>query len=225
VTGRDVVIFGAGDFARTAYAYLSKDSPYRVAAFTVHEAYRRERALLGLDVVPFERVKELFPPGECRMFVAVGYSDMNRGRARVCGEAKERGYELITYVNSRAVQWGHVEIGENCFVLENSIIQPFVTLGNGVVVWSGAFIGHDSRVGDHCFVAPQATIAGNVTVGEFSFIGANATIRDGITIAPECLIGAGALITKDTVAGAAYAAAAATRASRDARALMGRKPS
>jgi sugar O-acyltransferase (sialic acid O-acetyltransferase NeuD family) len=218
-----VVIFGAGDFARIAYVYLSKDSPYDVAAFTVNEAYRRDRTLLGLEVVPFEQVEVLYPPSEYRMFVAVGYTDMNRGRARVCGESKQKGYELITYVNSKAIQWGDIEVGENCFVLENSVIQPFVKIGNGVVIWSGAFIGHDSCIGDHCFIAPQVTIAGNVTMGEHCFVGANATVRDGIRIAPECLIGPGALITRDTTVGSAYMARGTGRAPRGAWFLMGQR--
>lgn len=33
-----VVIFGGGDQARTAYVYLSEDSPHEVVAFTAHDA-------------------------------------------------------------------------------------------------------------------------------------------------------------------------------------------
>ena len=48
---KQVVIFGTGDFAQVAYVYLSKDSPHRVAAFTVHEKYIAERTLLGLESI------------------------------------------------------------------------------------------------------------------------------------------------------------------------------
>jgi sugar O-acyltransferase (sialic acid O-acetyltransferase NeuD family) len=199
-----VVLFGTGDFARVAYAYLRDDSPHDVVAFTVHERYIETSELLGLPIVPFERLQDVHPPTHHAMFVAIGFSGVNRRRAEICAECKQRGYELINYVNSRAVVAGDVELGENCFVFEANVIQPFVRIGNDVVLWSGNHIGHDSRIGDHCFIASHVVISGNVDVGSHTFIGVNATVRDGVTIAPDCVIGAGALIMKDTIPGGVY---------------------
>ena len=55
-----------------------------------------------------------------------------------------------------------VEIGENCFIFEANVIQPFVRIGDNVVMWSGNHIGHDSTIGSHCFIASHAVISGNV---------------------------------------------------------------
>lgn len=200
-----VVIFGCSDFARVADVYLTADSPYQVAAFTVHEEHMTQTELRGRPVVPFERLHETHPPDQFAMFVAIGFSRVNKARAEVYDECKRRGYELIRYVNSRAAQWGEVEIGDNGFIFENNVIQPFAKIGNDVILWSGNHIGHDAVIGDHCFIASHAVISGRVVVGPYSFIGVNATIRDGVTIAPECVIGAGALIVKDTEFQGVYA--------------------
>lgn len=201
---KPVVIFGLGDFARIASVYLDKDSPHPVAAFTADAQFITERSLVGKPVVPFEQLRESHPPDEYAMFVAVGFRRVNKARAEVYERCKSFGYELISYVCSRAVQWGEIEIGDNCFIFENNVIQPFVRIGNDVVLWSGNHIGHDSTIGDHCFVASHAVISGNVKIGPYCFIGVNATLRDGITIAPECVIGAGATILKDTVEKGVY---------------------
>jgi sugar O-acyltransferase (sialic acid O-acetyltransferase NeuD family) len=200
-----VVIFGTGDFARTAAVYLREDSPHEVVAFTVHERYVESGDLLGTPVVAFETITESHPPGEYAMLVAIGYSGVNRARAGVYEEAKAKGYELISYVSSKAIAVGDLELGDNCFVFEANVIQPFVKIGNDVVIWSGNHIGHDSTIGDHCFIASHAVISGNVTIGESTFVGVNATFRDGVTVAPECVIGAAATIMKDTVKGGVYA--------------------
>src|SRR5688500_7508668 len=105
---KPVVIFGTGDFARIASVYLEKDSPYSVAAFTVDERFLHEPELLGKPVVPFERLAELYPPDACSMLVAVGFKKVNQARAEVYDRCKSLGYELITYVNSKAVLWGEV---------------------------------------------------------------------------------------------------------------------
>ena len=199
-----VVIFGAGEFARVVHFYLKNDSPYETVAFTVHKEYITESEFLGLELVPFERLEEIYPPQEFAMFVAVGYKRVNKARAEVYNTCKSKGYELITYINSKATHWEEIEIGDNCFIFEDNVIQPFVKIGNDVIMWSGNHVGHDSSIGDHCFIASHAVISGNVTIGPYCFVGVNATFRDGITVAPECVIGAGALIVKDTVARGVY---------------------
>ena len=200
----DVVIFGTGDFAQIACEYLRRDSEHEVVAFTVHEQYLAEPRLLGLPVIPFERLAQQYPPSRYAMFVAVGFSGVNRARRSMYDECRSQGYDLITYVNSKAIHWGELEIGDNCFIIEANVIQPFVRIGSNVIIWSGNHIGHHSRIDDHCFIASHAVISGNVTIGEETFVGVNATFRDGVTVAPRCLIGAGALIMKDTAEGDVY---------------------
>jgi sugar O-acyltransferase (sialic acid O-acetyltransferase NeuD family) len=200
----DVVIFGLGDFARIARIYLAEDSEHDVVAFTANERYVQSDRLDGLPVVPFESLPKTHAPDGYSMFVAIGFSGVNQARKEVYERCRELRYELISYVNSRATHWGKLEIGANCFVFEENVIQPNVRIGNNVILWSGNHIGHDSTIEDHVFIASHAVISGNVTIGESSFIGVNAAFRDGITVAPRCVIGAGALIMKDTVEGGVY---------------------
>jgi sugar O-acyltransferase (sialic acid O-acetyltransferase NeuD family) len=200
----EVVVFGVGDFARTARIYLDVDSPHEVVAFTVHERFIQAPKLNGLPVLPFEALEETNPPASTAMFVAIGFSRLNKARTEIYELCRERGYELISYVNSKAIQWGEFEFGDNCFVFEANVIQPNVRIGNNVILWSGNHIGHDATIEDHCFIASHVVVSGNVTIGRSSFVGVNATFRDGITVAPECVIGAGALIMKDTERGEVY---------------------
>lgn len=201
---KDVVIFGLGDFARVAQVYLDADSPYSVAGFTANGEHVESDEFRGLPLVAFEELEQRFPPEKYAMFVAIGFSRVNKGRAGVYEECKQRGYELVSYVNSKAIQWGEVEIGDNCFVFEANVIQPFVRIGNDVVLWSGNHIGHDVTIGDHCFIASHAVLSGNVEIGPYCFVGVNATFRDGVKVAPECIIGAGAVIMHDTEPGEVF---------------------
>ena len=194
-----VVVFGTGTISRMAYAYLTHDSPHEIAAFTVDRDHLNGDQLFGLPVVPFEDVPTLYPADGFDMFVAVGYVQMNKFRELKYNQAKSMGYRLISYVSSSATFWSdYSSIGDNCFIMENNVIQPFVEIGNDVLMWSGNQVGHNSVIKDHCFVASQVVVSGNVTIGPNCFLGVNATIRDGITIARECVIGAGALVLQDT---------------------------
>jgi len=192
-----IVVFGEGKIADQAYFYLTNDSPYEVAAFTADADFISKQTLFGLPVFPFKGIEDRYPPGDFKMFVALGYQDLNRLRARVYYEAKGKGYELISYVSSRASNFGAVEIGDNCFILENAVIQPCSQIGSNVFIWSGNHIGHHARVRDHCYIAGQVIISGSTTIEPYCFIGVNATIGHEITIGQESLIGAGSLVTKN----------------------------
>jgi len=195
---KKIVIFGPGDFGQIVHFYLTHDSSYKVVAFTAHKEKITNPELFKLPVIPFEDLEKQYPPTEYSMFIAIPYTNLNQTRAKVFEEAKKKGYELITYINSKAVYWENFEVGENCFILENNVIQPFVKIGNDVIIWSGNHIGHHTIIKDHCFLASHVVISGKVTIEPYCFLGVNSTIRDGINIASKNVIGAGAVILKDT---------------------------
>jgi len=199
-----IVIFGAGKIADQAYFYLTNDSPHEIAAFTVDREYLREAEKLGLPVVPFEEVQDVYPPDDFKMFVAVGYQDLNRFRAKKYDEARAKGYELASYVSSRAANFGAVEVGDNCFVLEFAVLQPCSKVGNDVFIWSSNHIGHHATIGDHCYIAGNVVISGNTRIEPYCFIGVSATLGHEITVGKESFIGAGALITKNVEPGSVY---------------------
>ncbi|MBW1711995.1 MAG: acetyltransferase [Deltaproteobacteria bacterium] len=196
--GKRVVIFGTSKLAQLVHFYLTQDSPHQAAAFTVDQAYLDKKEMMGLPVVAFEEVEKTFPPDSYAMFVALGYTKLNSLRAAKYGEAKAKGYQLISYVSSKASWWGETRIGDNCLILENQVIQPFVSLGNDVIIWSGNHFGHDVVIGDHVWISSQVVVSGGVVIEPYTFVGVNATIRDQVRVARENIIGAGALILNDT---------------------------
>lgn len=200
----DVVIFGAGDIARLAHYYLTHDTEHRVVSFVVDHAYRTEDVFLGLPCLDFERSTEHFPPSQCKMFVALSYAKMNKVRAEKYYAAKAKGYELISYVSSKCTYLTDAPVGDNCLILEDNTVQPYVKIGNNVTMWSGNHIGHDSTIEDHCFISSHVVISGHVHIRPYCFIGVNATLRNSITIAAGSLIGAGAIIMKNTVEKGVY---------------------
>lgn len=196
-----IVIFGTGTLAQVVDFYFDVDSDYEVVAFTADKEYTDCDTAYGRPLVPFESVTDEYPSDEYDMFVAVGYRELNELREQKFNEAKAKGYDLVTYVNSEITHWGETTIGENCFIFEDQTIQPFVDIGDNVILWSGNHVGHHSTIGDHCFVTSHAVISGYVDIGSNSFLGVNSTIVDEATLAPKTVVGAGATITGDTESG------------------------
>jgi len=194
-----VIIFGVQDFAQLAKFYLEHDSEHEVAAFSVHERYLPEaKTFEGLPIVAFENVEEIYPPAAFKFFAPMSPSRMNKLRESVYNQIKQKGYELISYVSSKATMFPGAAIGDNCFILEDNTIQPFTSIGNNVVLWSGNHIGHHGVIKDHVTFTSHVVLSGHCVVESFSFFGVNATIRDGIHIAEGSFIAMSAAVTRDT---------------------------
>jgi sugar O-acyltransferase (sialic acid O-acetyltransferase NeuD family) len=192
-----IVIFGVHDFAQLAHFYLSRENLHTILAFTVHQQYITDTSFMGLPVVPLESLETTYPPQEFQMFVPMSPAKMNSIRRGVYEQIKAMGYRCITYISPQATYYG-TPIGENCFIFENNVIQPYTTIGNNVIMWSGNHFGHHSSIADHSFISSHTVISGHVTIEQNCFIGVNATLNNGITIAKNTFIGSGALITANT---------------------------
>ncbi len=191
---KKLVILGAGDIAELAYFYFKTDSEYEVVAFSVESNYLNESFFCNLPVVAFEEITRYYPPDQHHLFVAFSYSKLNAVRKEKYYDAKKKGYQLASYISSYATILNNQNIGDNCFILEDNTIQPFVNIGNNVTLWSGNHIGHHSTIYDHCFIASHVVVSGGVEIKEQCFIGVNATLRNHITVGEKSVIGAGTLL-------------------------------
>lgn len=210
----DVIIFGTRDFASLAHFYLRHDSEHNVVGFTVHREFLpADGQFEGLPVVAFEELEQHFPTSQVSAFAPLSHRKMNRLREQIYRELKGRGYSVISYVSSKATRFPDTPIGDNCFILEDNTIQPFVSIGNNVVLWSGNHIGHHSIIHDHTLITSHVVISGHCVVQPHCFLGVNATIKDQVTLAEGTLVGMGAVVTRDTEPWTIYKADA-TRAAK-----------
>jgi sugar O-acyltransferase (sialic acid O-acetyltransferase NeuD family) len=195
---RKLIIIGDSAFAEIACEYFVVDTNYEVVAFSVESPYLTRDQLQGLPVVAFETLDQRYSPIDHDVFVAITYTQLNRLRARFVSMAKARGYSLASYISPRAFLWRNVEVGEHCFVFEDNTLQPFVKIGDNVVLWSGNHIGHHSVVRSNCFISSHVVISGFCDIGENSFLGVNCTLANNVTISKDNWIGLGVTITRNT---------------------------
>lgn len=193
-----IVMIGTGNIADVAYECFKWDSPHEVVAFSVERDFMQNTSKYGKPIVPLDELQLHYPPEEYGAFVSVGYGKLNHLRARLYKKVKKMGYTLVSYISSAAFVWNDVKIGDNCFILEDNVLQPFVEVGNNVILWSGNHIGHGTKIKDHVYIASHVVISGFVEIGDYTFVGVNATFVDDITVGKNCLIGAGALIASNT---------------------------
>lgn len=212
MSGRELIIVGDGELAELAYEYFTHDSPHTVVAFAVERAFLRREEFLGLPVVPFEELQRHYPASRYAAHVAVSAIRLNRVRARLYDEARGKGFELLSYVSSKAFVWHSAEIGDNCLIFEGNVIQHGVKVGNDVIMWSSNHLGHRCRVGDHCFFASHVVVAGFTQIGTCCYLGMNSSLAEFLTIGDDCVVGGNAMVLQSTERGGVYRGNPAARA-------------
>ena len=191
-----LLIFGTGLIAEVAHFYFTRDTDHQIVGFANGSAFIKETIFMDLPIIPFESIEKQYPPKTMKCLWPLGTAKQIRFASKDTWRPRKRA------INSRPIQV-HVRyimkrpVGENCFILENNVIQPFVTIGNNVTLWSGNHIGHHSVIQDHCFISSHVVISGSCCIEKNCFLGVNATLRDNINIGKYSVIGSGAIVMKD----------------------------
>lgn len=190
-----VVLWGTGILSQTLTYYLTRDSDFEIAGYTMDRSFITETVFNGKPLVAFDEVEKIFPPSEYKMAILINYSHLNKLRESRYKSAKEKGYSFISYIHSRSV-CDATEVGENTFIFGHNDIQPFSKIGNNVVIWSNNGVGHHSVVEDNCFLA-STKVSGNTVIGHNSFLGTGSSLAHNVKIGAYCVIGTGTVVTKN----------------------------
>lgn len=217
MTDKPLVIIGNGEIAEIAHQYFAYDSPREVAGFAIGAEYIKETELAGLPVLPLEELPESHPPDRYDAFVAIGDGQLNRIRRRQVDAVKALGYGMASYVSSKAFVWRNVEIGENCFILEHNVLQPFTRIGDNVTLWSGNHIGHRTVIEDDVFFASHIVVSGFCRIGRSSFVGVNAAFAPHVAVGEDNFISMSAVVTASTEPDGVYQGHPAERRSISAK--------
>ncbi|MDR0823077.1 MAG: hypothetical protein LBN20_04790 [Endomicrobium sp.] len=189
---KKIVLWGIGRITEVIYYYMLKDG-YSVEAFCIDRGFLKgQKEFKGKPVIAFEDIVVQYPPQDFVLGIPISYKNMNKYREDRYLKAKSLGYSFITYISSESI-CDASSIGENVFILTASIVLPFTTIGNNVIMFGGS-IGHHCIIEDNCFMS-GASISGNSIIQRNSFVSNGALVSSDVQVGGFCLIGPGAVVT------------------------------
>lgn len=191
-----LIIVGDGETAEMAYEYLSE--LYQIIGFAVEKEFKKDDAKFGIPVYSLDEMFSKFNPNEIVCFVAISYNQRNKLRERLYLTVKSKNYKCISFIHPSAQVSPFIDsLGDNCFILENCVLQRKAKIGDNVIIWSNSTVAHQSTIANHSFLASNTVISGFCAIGERNFIGAGAILKDYITTGDDTLVGAGAVVVKN----------------------------
>lgn len=199
-----VIIYGNGEFAEQIKLKFDADSKFEIIAFTTVGCFIKEDIFLGLPLICFENITEIYPPTEFKIFIAIGYSRINELRESVYFTCKEKGYSFVTYISSNATIWGDVKIGESSYIGDGVVISPKCVVGNGVIIFPSTVLGHGVIVDDFAYLSICVAVGGYAKVKKNCFIGMHVTVRDHVIVEEKVILGAAANLVSSTMPNSVY---------------------
>ena len=95
-------------------------------------------------------------------------------------------------------------VGMGCYIAAGAVLSPGAVLNDFVMVNILASIAHDVQAGAYSVINPHANVSGKVILGESVLVGASAVVHQGLTLEAGSSVGMGSVLTRNTMAGAAY---------------------
>lgn len=192
---KKLVIFGNSLMAEIAYYYFKNFTDYEIIFFVSEEKYINKKKFFDIDVIT---LKSFFKKKDksFHVFIAVGYSKLNRVRENFFKNFKEKRYTIANFVHPNASCYQN-KLGSNNFIMDNVSINPYTKIGNNNIFWSNCVIGHHSIIGDNNFFSGNSTISGDCEVKNNCFFGVNSSIKDSIKIDSDCFIDANQYVSKN----------------------------
>ncbi|RKS50576.1 sugar O-acyltransferase (sialic acid O-acetyltransferase NeuD family) [Gillisia mitskevichiae] len=190
---KKLIIYGIGKFAEYVDYVFQNDSDYEVIAFCIEEKYLETKLFNNKPLLKYESLADSYPPNLYDLFIAVGNNEI---RKKIFEHSISRGYYLASYISSKSKFWDNLITGNNVFVDEGCVLQPFIKISNNCILFTSS-LGHHTQIKEHSLLSGSKT-GGNVIIGENCYIGLNASIKQNINIGDNTIIGMNCAIERDT---------------------------
>jgi sugar O-acyltransferase (sialic acid O-acetyltransferase NeuD family) len=195
---KDVVIIGAGGFAREAYWVFVEDNldgkKWNVLGFVDDNAAAHGTMLCDIPILGgFDWLATNARPG-LQVLCAVGAT---RTRKLLAEKTRALGLSFCTVIHPSVRMSRWVEVGEGSIITAGNILTTQVRIGAHALLNLDCTVGHDCVFGAYCTVNPGCHISGNVTFGDGVEFGTGAVIIQGKSVGEWSVVGAGAVVTSD----------------------------
>ena len=194
----DLFLIGGGGHCRSCIDVIQAEGRYRIRGIVQPTAGETD-GIFGYPVVGSDEDLSCLLQEMPQALVTVGQIRSPEIRVRLFELLKQSGGKLPRIVSPFAYCSKYAEINEGTIAMHGAMVNAGANIGANCIINSQALIEHDVIVGDHCHVSTGAKVNGGVTIGKGSFIGSGAILKGGIVIGENVIIGAGQVILRNVL--------------------------
>lgn len=200
---RDLVIFGAGGFAREAAVLVGsinqcRPQTYRLLGFVVDEEYFVPGTVINTVPVLGDINWLIAHRDEVCCNIAIGEP---QPRKRIFQLLKDQGIKLETLISPEVYVDPSNKIGEGCYIGYRTVLSVNSVIGDGVFINTDCILGHDLGIGDYSTLWHRVTVSGDCTIGSGVQVGGGSYIIPKRKIGDNAVVAAGSVVFSNVKAG------------------------
>ncbi len=196
-SSRDLVILGAGGFAREIAWLASQINRIHPATWNVLGFWSHDPAETGTMVNGLPVLGERALSGRRGLFAVAAIGDP-KIRERAVAEAERAGLQFATLVHPGVLyDEATVTIGPGTVICAGNILTTNITIGNHVIVNLDCTIGHDCSLEDFATLSPGCHLSGHTTVRRGAYLGTGVVTVERHEIGPGAIVGAQGAVVRD----------------------------
>ena len=184
-----LIIYGAGGLGREILSLIQRDynETWQVVGF-IDDNMINGDYIDGIEVLP----KSVLEDNDHN--IVFGIADP-KVKQKIFNTLKHSGNIFFPRIVAKsAIIDPDVTLGEGVVIADFCWISKNVTIGDGSFVNVSTTLGHDVTIGSFTSIMPQCAISGHVNIGECSLIGAKSFILQGIKLGQNVVACAGSVI-------------------------------
>ncbi len=207
---KDLVIIGAGDFARevvwTAERMNQCCQEWNILGFVDDD-----KAGQTVDGYPVLGEVEWLQKHSRNIYAtcAIGTGSVRKRIWRKLSNLHD--LRFATIVDPMATVGNGCIVGEGSIICAGTILTVAVKVGFNCILNLNCTVGHDAVIDECCTLQPGSNISGHVHIGAGTDIGTGTKIIPGIDIAEGTILGAGSVVVRNIQESGTYAGVPARR--------------
>ena len=191
------VIIGAGTYGEVYLSYLS-EAGYEIVGFLDDDVEKQQQLFKGKPVLGGVNLLTTLKAshGVEAVFCPLGNNIL---RVNFLKKAKELGFLTPNFIHPSVFISPDVTIGnEGIYILPRTVIMPWVTIENYVMMSVNSIVSHHSTLKQGVFLSFGVNFGASIIADEYAYFGISSTAMTGVKrIGKNSMIGAGAVVIKD----------------------------
>lgn len=192
---KSLLLVGGGGHCHSCIDVIESTKTYEIEG--VVELTASSELVIGYPVIGSNNDLPQLIKNSKLALITVGQIKTPNPRIKLFNLLKQLGAELPIVVSPKAHISKHSFIDEGSIVMHGAIVNSSVQIGRNCIVNSQSLLEHGVKVDDHCHISTGALVNGDVTIGRGSFVGSGAVIKEGVRVGDNVIIGAGQVVLRD----------------------------
>lgn len=192
---KDIVLIGGGGHCKSVIDVISSSNEFNIAGI-IDVKEKIGTKILGFPVIGADEDLSTIIKSYSYFHISIGHILSNTKRIRIFNIIEELGGYLPVIKAYDAHVSSFASIKSGSFIGHKAVVNAGVEIGINCIINTNAIIEHDSIIGNHSHISTMATVNADCEIGESSFLSSHVVINRGIRIAQQSRIYSGSVVTK-----------------------------